>query len=158
MALLLFSAAVIAALSLSCKSDIVYHGYGSTHEYGWYRGDTVRLHIPRLQQSGNYIEEIEFRTSTRYPFTSLRLVVDKTVIHHENGKTTNHWLSDTITCRVADEEGRPLGEGLDFYQYSIPFKQQQLADGDSLYVRITHGMQRTAIQGIVDVGYRLTLR
>ena len=152
---LLFSAALLAALSLSCQSHTAYHGYGSTHEGGWYRGDTVELFIPALEEGGNYVEQLEFRTSTRYPFTALRLVVDKTIYHQEDGKTHQRTQSDTITCRVADDEGRPLGEGLDFYQYDIPFKQQALSTGDSLHVRITHGMQRTALRGIVGVGYRL---
>jgi len=155
---ILLSAALLAALTLSCQPDITFHGYGNTHENGWYRGDTVRLNIPCLEESGNYIEELEFRTSTRYPFTKLRLVVDKTIYHNDGKKIVQREQSDTITCRVADDKGHPLGEGLDFYQYDIPFKQRSLSAGDSIHVRITHAMHRTAIKGILHVGYRLTQR
>ncbi len=149
----LLCAAILAALALSCQPDIAWHSYGSTHEDGWFREDTVKLGIGPLRKGGHFAEELEFRTSARYPFTTLRIVVDKTVVRADS---TRREQSDTVTCRVADAEGRPLGEGLNFYQYRFPFQQERLSAGDSVSIRITHDMQSPALCGVLHVGYRLT--
>ena len=108
-----------------------------------------------LAEDGSYLEEVGFRTSTRYPFTKFCLVVDQTIFHPTGKKLQVTHRSDTITCHVSDENGKPQGDGLDIFQYVIPFRQEELSAGDSIHVSVTHGMQRTAITGIVDVGIRL---
>lgn len=151
----LFSAALMAALFLSCQEHTIFHEYHGTSESGWYRGDTVKFVIPAIEEEGTYLEEAGFRTSTRYPFTKFCLVVDQTIYHPAGKKLQVTHRSDTITCHVSDENGKPQGDGLDIFQYVIPFRQEELSAGDSIHVSITHGMQRTSITGIIDVGIRL---
>lgn len=152
----LLSVALTAALLLSCNRNTIWHGYQDVSERGWYRGDTLLLCIPSLESAGTYLEELEFRTSTRYPFKRLRLVVDQTIYHTTGTVWRDETHSDTITCNIYDSDGQPLGDGLDLYQFRVPFRQLTLQEGDSLHLLITHGMQRTSLTGVTDVGIRLS--
>ena len=48
------------------------------------------------------------------------------------------------------------GRGVDLRQHVIPLKTLSLKAGDSLSVRISHDMSAFTLQGVSDVGLKVT--
>ena len=63
--------------------------------------------------------------------------------------------SDTLSCRLIDETGNALGNGVSNYQYLIPLTSLTLKKGDRLRIAIRHDMKREILPGISDIGLRL---
>lgn len=145
-------AAAALTMMAGCDTDVVYDRYEHTPTEGWDKSDTLFFDVPRLTESGRYRMEIGLRTNAEFPFTDLTLVVDRTV---EPG----HQLkSDTLKCRVADDKGNILGQGISYFQYSFILADADLHRGDSLHISVRHIMKREIIPGISDVGLKLTSR
>lgn len=143
-------AAVIALLVLSaCSGGVVYDTYNHTPINGWDKGDTLFFDVPPVVEAGLYRQEIGLRTNQNFPFTGITFVLDRTV---EPGHRVS---SDTIRCRLTDNKGNTLGQGVSYYQYDFVVSEISLNKGDSLHVGIRHIMKREILPGVADLGLRL---
>lgn len=147
---------VTAAMLQACYQSTAYFRYFSTNIKGWERDSVLHYHVPAVKEGGFYAEEIGVRTSKRYPFKQLSLVVDQKIIS-TNDSHSNVFKSDTITIDIYDEKGNLMGKGVDLYQLVFPFKGIRLQKGDSIEMAIRHQMRRGAIEGISDVGLKVTM-
>lgn len=148
----LLAVALVAVALSSCDSDVIYDKYNHTPLVGWEKNDTLSFDVPPVKDAGRYRLELGLRTSTSFPFTALSLVVEHTV---EPG----HMLyTDTVNCRLADEKGNVLGNGVSCFQYNFIVSDISLNKGDSLHICVRHIMKREIMPGISDVGLKLTRR
>lgn len=148
--LLTWVVVVVAVLALSaCDGDVVYDKYASTAIDGWERSDTLVFDVPKLKDSGRYRQEIGLRINVAYPFTGLSLLVERTI---EPGHRVN---VDTLNCRLYDNKGNALGDGVSFFQYDFILSDDELQKGDSLHVRIRHIMMREILPGVSGIGFRM---
>lgn len=144
-----------AALLQSCYQSTAYFRYFSTNIEGWERDSVLHFHVPAVKEGGFYAEEIGVRTSKQYPFKQLSLVIDQKVIS-TNDSHSNVVKSDTIIIDIYDENGNMRGKGVNLYQLVLPFKGIRLQKGDSIEMAVCHHMRRNAVEGIADVGLKVT--
>lgn len=149
--LYLLSATMVAAVMLSaCDGKTVYDKYRPTQIDGWEKNDTLVYDVPPLAATGPYRQEVGVRISGAYPFTGLSLLVEQTV---EPG---HRRMADTLNCRLYDDKGNILGDGIGSYQYKFILSDAYLHKGDSLHVVVRHIMKREILPGISDIGFRMT--
>lgn len=147
--LLLYAICLTVALALgSCNRKAVYSHYEHTHidGWGWERSDTLTFSVPPLGEGGLFSEELGLRTTTRYPFTSLTLIVSQRVF------PSGLFRNDTVTVRLTDDIGNRLGDGMNLYQHTCTLPVIQLNEHDSLSITVSHYMKRESLPGISDIG------
>jgi len=141
---------LLAVLLLTaCKQRTVYYHYEHTPLSGWEKNDTLVFTTDTIAIDGTYSEEVGIRINGTYPFLQLNLVVEHLVMPAMTMK------SDTLSCRLIDETGKALGNGVSNYQYLIPLTSLTLKKGDRLRIAIRHDMKREILPGISDIGLRL---
>ena len=141
---------LLAVLLLTaCKQRTVYYHYEHTPLSGWEKNDTLVFTTDTIAIDGTYSEEVGIRINGTYPFLQLNLVVEHLVMPAMTVK------SDTLSCRLIDETGNALGNGVSNYQYLIPLTFLTLKKGDRLRIAIRHDMKREILPGISDIGLRL---
>ncbi len=139
--------ALTVALALaSCNRKTIYTHYNHTPIEGWEASDTLLFAVGPVTEAAVYSETVGLRTCSRYPFKELTLVVDQQIM------PTGTLLSDTLRCRLTDEEGTPLTRGFNFYESTFPLRTVSLAHGDSVTLSIHHYMKREILPGIADIG------
>lgn len=143
-------AALLLALLAACIGDKVYYSYDHTPLNGWEKNDTLIFGVPKMQAEGLYKSHLLLRVSQAYPFMSLALIVEQTVL------PSNQTHTDTLKCRLIDEKGQTKGQGLNYYQYTFPINSLRLHAGDSLQIKVRHDMKREILPGVSDIGIQIT--
>lgn len=142
---------LVAVLAVAaCSDNRVYDKYMNTPTSGWEKNDTLYFGVPKLSAGGMYESSLMLRINQGYPFMSLTLIVQQTVL------PSREVFTDTLKCRLIDDKGRTTGKGLNYYQYTFPISRRTMAEGDSLHVTIRHDMKREILPGISDVGLMLS--
>lgn len=136
-------------LIASCSGNTVYDHYNHTSVSGWDRGELLTYDVPRVKQAGKYATSLGLRVSEAYPFQSLTLIVEQTVLP---GKKTTR---DTLNCRIYDDKGAIRGEGISYFQYHFLVSEKNLNQGDSLHITVRHDMRREIIPGVADLGIQI---
>lgn len=145
----LFIAILIAILITACDSRVVYDRYDDTPVAGWNKADSLHFDILPVDTTGTYNMEGGLRINGAFPFMSITLIVSTTI---PNRHITQN---DTIICPTINKTGKPVGQGVNFYQTRFPIKELQLEKGDSLHVTIRHNMRREELPGVINVGIKL---
>jgi len=138
----------IALALVGCSRKTVFSHYEHVGLSGWEQHDTLYIDITGVP-AGTYQEELGLRNSIEYPYLSLTLVAD------QQSRSGFH-RSDTVQVEIADESGKPLGNGISHYSHSISLGQVTLCDSDTVRVRVHHYMLHDDLPGISDIG--ITLR
>lgn len=150
--------AIIAAVAFtSCFENTIHFEYKGIDIGGWNREDSITFSIRPLEESSYYFEEIGIRANVEFPYERLHLTVRQEVISTTNS-TRRVTITDKVSLPIYDEEGKPIGTGVNLRQYQIPLKTVKLQAGDSLQVSIRHNMRDSIICGIADVGIKLEVR
>ena len=136
----------VALTLVGCSRKTIYTHYTHTPVDGWEAGDTLHYAFGPVDKTDTYAQTIGLRTCSRYPFKELVLIVDQLIM------PSGTRLSDTLLCRLTDEEGLPLAHGFNFYESSFPLRTIYCREGDSVAVRIHHYMKREILPGIADIG------
>ena len=144
----------VATILVSCNRKTVYDHYEHTPLTGWEKNDTLIYRMPVFDEEGEYSEILGMRISDNYPFTSVSIIVDNTIIPKGNplNFTTQ---SDTITCSLFDSDGSIKGDGVSIFPYRNHIKNLSVEKGDSLEIRVRHNMKREILHGIRDIGIQL---
>lgn len=140
----------IYILVLSACGNKVYDRYEHAPVGGWEKNDTLTFHVPRIAETGVYEEKLGLRIDNSFPFMRLALIVETIVMPNY------HVLRDTIMPELVDIHGRYTGNGIGLFQYTIPFRELHLREGDSLRICVRHDMKREIIPGVSDVGIMLS--
>lgn len=144
----------VATILVSCNRKTVYDHYEHTPLTGWEKNDTLIYRMPVFDKGGEYSEILGMRISDNYPFTSICIIVDNTIIPKGNPLNLST-QSDTITCSLFDSDGSIKGDGVSIFQYRNYVKNISVEEGDSLEVRVRHNMKREILNGILDIGILL---
>lgn len=139
--------AALLLLVTAC-GHTTYHTYRHPPLEGWSKNDTLVYDVPRAAGSGPYALQVELRTDRRFPFTSLTLIVERTLVSHSH--TALH--RDTLLIPVAEREHR----GVSRLQHGIAAGSLYLRAGDSLHIAVHHDMKRDILPGITDVGIQIS--
>lgn len=142
---------LVAALA-ACDTRKVYDSYKDTPVTGWEKGDTLSFEPPAIRHTAVYSASLGLRVSHSYPYKSVTIIVQRQTAG--NGEARK----DTLTCDITDEGGDATGPGVNYCQYDFPIGDMSLHEGDSLTVKVCHGMKRESLPGIYNVGIRLTRR
>lgn len=137
-------------LLTACNRQTVYNHYEHTPVTGWEKNDTLIFYTEPLTATSQYVEEVGVRISGDYPFMSLILIIDQTILPSFETR------SDTLTCSLIDERGNAKGYGVSHYQYKFPLMTLPLREGDRLHISVRHDMKREILPGISDVGIKLS--
>lgn len=130
--------------------NTLYHHYEHTCLDGWDKSDTLTFDVPRASCRMVVQRELDLRTTSRYPYRDISVVVEQTVF------PAHYFRRDTLHCNLADAEGRSEGSGLNLLNYSFRLPDISLNEGDSLHFSVRHVMRREILPGIADVGIHLS--
>jgi gliding motility-associated lipoprotein GldH len=150
--LYIYATLAVAMVLTACHGHTVFHHFEHTSIEGWDRSDTLYFQIPQVAEEGDYDGELEVRITDDFPFVSMDVVIERTIL------PSGQKHSETLTCRLIDNQGRPLGEGVSEYQNCFPLQTLHLQRGDSVAVSVYHFMRHETLKGIADVGIRMGLR
>ncbi len=140
------------ALLTACTGNKVYDHYNHTPIAGWEKTDTLTFDIPPLAERGLYATNMGLRISNAFPFISMTLIVEQTVL------PANRTVTDTVTCQFMDKDGKVKGKGVAYYQYHMPVSVIRLNANDSLHITVRHNMKREILPGVSDIGIDLEKR
>ena len=136
----------------SCDTRTPYYHYAHTPIDGWEKNDTLRYEVPPLEKGGEYQTYVGLRLNGAYPFRKLYLIMEQDVYPGLQHRT------DTICFNVTSLEGRFVGNGISYYQYTLPVSTEYFSEKDSVHITIRHAMKRDILPGISDIGIRLSRR
>lgn len=139
----------VALLVCGCNRKTIYSHYEHTPVEGWERVDGLSFDFSPVPYDGTFREDIGLRINSSYPFMGLTLIVEQQV--YPMGVRR----SDTLSCKLIDDDGTIQGEGISSFQYNFHLCNLKLEKGDSLHVHIRHNMKREILPGISDVGVTL---
>ena len=132
----------------SCDRKTIYYHYEHAPVSGWEKNDVLSFYVSPVSE-GTYREELGLRIDKSYPFMGLCLVIKQTIL------PSGYVHSDTLNCKLIDEDGNNKGPGLSYYQYNFHVNTLHLQEGDSLHITVKHNMKREIMPGISDIGIRL---
>ena len=148
--LLIMTLITVALALASCNRNTIYSHYENTPIEGWERFDTLTFSEIPIKANAYYREEIGIRINDRFPFQSLFLVVEQHI------RPSNTVRTDTLSCKLIDNNGYVKGRGLTYYQYSFHLTTLHLNAGDTLDIRIKHNMRKEILPGVADVGMTIS--
>ena len=141
----------IILLAAACHAPEGYHAFRTLPDEGWKRGDTLYFSLPRQTGTRPCRAALEIRHRGDYPYCSLWLLVS----HNTADSLT--FRTDTVECMLVDKHGHFDGAGInDLYQKSFPLPDITLHEGSAPTFKIAPFMKDRLLEGISDVGIRLT--
>ena len=134
---------------ISCDTNTPYYHYAHTPIDGWEKNDTLRYDVHPLKKGGEHQITVALRLNGAYPFRKLYLIMEQDIYPRLQYKT------DTICFDVTSKEGRFTGNGISYYQYTVPVCREHFIENDSIHITIRHAMKRDILPGISDIGIKL---
>ena len=133
----------------SCDTNTPYYHYAHTPIDGWEKNDTLRYDVEPLKIGGEHQITVALRLNGAYPFRKLYLIMEQNIFPRLQAQT------DTICFDVTSKEGRFTGNGISYFQYTVPVCQEHFMKNDSIHITIRHAMKRDILPGISDIGVKL---
>lgn len=133
----------------SCDTNTPYYHYAHTPIDEWEKNDTLRYDVQPLKKGGEHQITVALRLNGAYPFRKLYLIMEQDIYPRLQYKT------DTICFDVTSKEGRFTGNGISYYQYTVPVCREHFIEKDSIHITIRHAMKRDILPGISDIGIKL---
>lgn len=97
------------------------------------------------------VVDIELRSGSSYPYKEILLRVESA------SRILRRSVVDTLVCELYDASGHPHGSTAGILrQTSHPVGTIDIQPGDTIDIKITHLMDDAPIDGILDVGVRLS--
>ena len=140
----------LLSLTAACNGDKAFCKYADTAIEGWEKNDTLTFDVKPLAVAGNYQLILGLRTGNTYPFKSVTMIAEQTVFPSKKS------FADTIECKLYDDNGKMLGNGISSHQYLFNVANRRYNKGDSIHIAIRHDMKRETLTGIGCVGIELT--
>lgn len=137
-------------LATACMEDTLLHCYKPVSPEGWQRRDTLCFDLSASDKAMQGVLTVGLRTVADLPMQDIVLAVEQRI------DSPMVFRRDTVHYPLTDAEGRPFVSGtnnLQFETQSIPFHRPAGSQGT---IRIHHLMTREAVQGITEVGIRIS--
>jgi gliding motility-associated lipoprotein GldH len=149
---LIIAALLLAAVAAGCDRNVRYSGNYSLEKGKWSIYDPARYACTIDDTVKTYNIRLSLRTSSDYPYRNIYLFV---VTTFPSGTV----VTDTIQAMVTDEKGKWLGKGTgDIRELSIPYKSNvYFPEQGEYHFRVIHGMRDTLLNGVYDMGMKISL-
>ena len=147
---------LIAAVTLvSCDKSRVFDDFHSVGS-AWHRDSIVSYNLPKLDTTKSYDLYVNLRTSNKYPFSNLFLIV---ALEQPDGMTK----VDTLEYQMAEPDGTMLGNGFsDIKESKLYYKEKMKFKSGKYRVQIKQAVRETGkvdglqeLPGITEVGFRI---
>lgn len=147
---------LIAALSLvSCDKSREFDDFHSVGK-AWHRDSIVTYTLPALDTAKSYNLFVNLRTTNKYPFSNLFLIV---ALEQPDGMTK----VDTLEYQMAEPDGTMLGNGFsDIKESKLYYKEKMKFKSGKYKVQIKQAVRETGkvdglqeLPGITEVGFRI---
>lgn len=145
--------AILLLVLLSACTGTFYHRFYPVENALWAKTDTLE-YIFSGSQSGNQVYCINADVRVRASYRYKDLLMGVKVVTSDGSQL----VSDTLVCNVYDDNGRREGTtaGL-LYQLSSNSTLVNPVVADSLVIRLSHVMGCDTLDGVTDVGIRISV-
>lgn len=142
---------MIPILFAQCSSETTYfHQYKSVDIDGWGTEDTIVFHINPASSTTMLNAEIGVRTTNAFMYSKLFM---KGVWQCDGDEIA----VDTLFVPIFDKKGVNLGRGLPYPLCTKMIPSIRIDSGRIYTYTITPLMQPTMVEGVKDIGLRLTI-
>lgn len=141
----------LLGIFISCNQGVVFEQSQEIPDATWDMNNPISFEFDVKDTVSLHNFYVTMRNQERYSFSNIFLFVS---LEFPNGKMN----IDTLNCPLADAEGRWLGSGLgDLYDNRIIYKERKKFPMVGHYrVSISQAMRTEKLEGIADVGFRLS--
>lgn len=150
---IIIAALLLAVTAVACDRSIHYSENYRLDEGKWSMFDPAKYSCTIDDTVKTYNIELSLRTSTAYPYRNIYLFMVTTF-------PSGNVVTDTIHTMVTDERGKWLGKGTgDLRELTIPYKSNvYFPESGEYHFRVIHGMRDTLLQGVYDMGMKISLK
>ena len=147
---LCFFLASVLVLS-SCESNSVFEGNQPVNPQGWKAFDPVHFEFETNDTIKLHNFYLNVRNREDYAYSTLFFFVE---MEFPNGKKS----VDTVECLLANEQGQWLGEPTaNIFSHEFLYQRaKKFPLGGRYKVDIRQGMRPDELEGLTDVGFKLT--
>lgn len=140
----------------SCIDKRTYDHFEPIKVEEWKRNDTIRYNI-KPQDKGNYQINLTLRATQRYLYSNISLLIEGQIYSpQKKGKPKVHTFNQVLNINIFNEEGRLNGKKtITTTEINRNISTISLHQNDSLYIKVTHRMNKENISGISDIGIKL---
>jgi gliding motility-associated lipoprotein GldH len=145
----------IAVLALTSCDGTVYHSFKQVDSTAWSPADTLFFVYEGVDRPGDD-EALKMAAHVRY---NANYKYQHLLMRVETMRVSDTTLLsvDTLYCRVYDDSGRRLGTTVGaLYQNSSNEVLVNASPADTLLLRLSHIMADASLEGVCDVGVKLT--
>ena len=142
---------LILFIVAACSNNNVYFQYHTVNPEAWHKDSLFRFDVDIENIQPTYDVYINVRNTPDYPNQNLWLFVSEL--------TPDSLVArDTIEFYLANHKGEWLGTGVGaIKEMPVLYKQNFKFDTAGIYTfEITHGMRIDELQGITEIGIRVT--
>lgn len=150
---------LLSMFALMGCDGTVYHHFTSMEGAEWCAGDTLSYlyegdDFLRGDSSCSMQLSVQLRSNSSFKYKGLWVRAESYALSGDSLLSV-----DTLFCRVYDENGRHIGStaGL-LFQNESNVAMVDASPGDTVEVRVTHIMPDAVLQGVCDVGIKLSTR
>jgi gliding motility-associated lipoprotein GldH len=136
---------------VSCDDKVVFEENKAIDNGVWSHTDAARFQFTVNDTVSFHDFYLNVRNGEEYPYSNLYVFLE---MEFPNAKKS----IDTISCFLADPSGKWLGSGLgDLYDQRFMIrKRKQFPLAGRYSVTIRQGMRTPELNGIYDIGFRLS--
>lgn len=139
---------VLMLLYTACKQNGVYEDYKSIDGEKWCRENVIEFETV-IPDSGKYTVNLCLRHTTDYEMANLWCFISTRSLM---GKE----LRDTLNLKVAEPDGRWLGDGSTIKTLRQPLgKNPVILPKGNITFRVEQGMRIECLQGVKDIGLEI---
>ena len=135
----------------ACSENVVYQSSKSMPKGIWQKDSVVNFTYEFSDTTSLYNVVIDIRNQNNYPYQNFWIFAN---LYNPNGDV----FRDTLNCMLADNSGRWIGEGMgSVHHLPVSFLQEVKFPKKGNYrFELIHGMRTDSLQGISDIGIRIS--
>lgn len=142
---------VVAGSCSGSSDDVVCYEYQPVDNNVWDRQYKMTFNVDTIANSAAYDLQVCLRSLHNVQFQKIYVIVEQKYSHPYMASV------DTVCLTLTDEMGNIKGKGLSLFNYTaqLPYKIN-LRRGQTGTVTLRHAMRRMQLQGINQVGIKMT--
>lgn len=139
---------LIVMIVLSCTKKAVFEEYHTTQNEEWCLKDTAKFNV-KIPATGDYTINLCLRHTTDYELANLWCFI-------RASDSTRQVFGDTVNIKVAEADGRWLGNGNTLKQIEQLTNKKviTLPKGEYIFT-IEQGMRTHCVKGVKDIGLKI---
>ena len=139
-----------AILCVACIKGTLMHHFEHVDPEGWNRYDTLLFSLAPMPHQGRYDFTIDIRYANDFPYEGIWVAAETRLRHPSVTRR------DTLYLKTTDENGTPVGKGLNLLQHSMTLYTLHLQPGQEGTLRLYHLMRLETMPDIREIGLKIT--